>query len=84
MCLSFFFDKARRFVIHFYEGFSQLRIHLPTKLCRLRQAFVVSDKHLSFLTSICRFQQAFVVSDKVLVVSDEALTFSDKRFFGKS
>jgi hypothetical protein len=69
MCLSFFFDKARRFVIHFYEGFSLLRINLPTQ---------------SFPTSVCRFQQAFVVSDKALVVSDKALSFSDERFVGKS
>jgi hypothetical protein len=97
MCLSFFFDKARRFVIHFYEGFSWLRINFPTRLCRFRQAFVGPDKRLLFPTSICRFRQAFVVSDKrlsfpssvccfwqALVVSDKALSFSDKRFVGKS
>jgi len=28
---------------------------LPTKLCRFRQAFVVSDKRLSFPTKLCRF-----------------------------
>ena len=54
-----------------------LRINLPTKLCRFRQVFVVSDKRLSFPTSVCCFWQALVVSDK-------ALSFSDKRFVGKS
>jgi hypothetical protein len=52
--LVIFPDKARRFVKYFYEGFSQLRINLPTRVCRFRQSFVVSD--------VC-----FVVSDKCFV-----------------
>jgi hypothetical protein len=32
-----FFNKALRFVIYFYEGFSQLRIYLPTSVCCFRQ-----------------------------------------------
>ena len=53
-----FFDKARMFVIYFYRGFSRLRINLPTKLCRFRQAFVASNKRLSFPTRLCCFRQA--------------------------
>jgi hypothetical protein len=40
--------------MYFFEGFSYLRINLPTKLCRFRQAFVVSEKRLSFPTKLCR------------------------------
>jgi hypothetical protein len=41
-------------------------MNLLTKLCRFRQALVVSDKALSFLT-------AFVVSDKALFFPRSAL-----------
>ena len=37
-------DKACRSVVYFYGCFFKLRIKLPTKLCRFRQGFVVSDK----------------------------------------
>jgi len=33
-------------------------LSFPTKLCRFRQAFVVSGKALPFPTRLCRFRQA--------------------------
>ena len=74
MLVIFFSDKARRVVIYFYGGFSVIRINLPTKLCRFRQGFVVSDKRLSFPTKLCRFRQALLVSDKALSFPTSALS----------
>ena len=51
-----------------------IRINLPTKLCRFRIGFVVSDKRLSFPTKLCRFRQALLVSDKALSFPTSALS----------